>query len=88
MNIDWIKFYEVALGAIGFTAFVVTVYSLGVRTLSNAQRVAPAAAKGDAKSARSELYNRVASYAFFALAFVALAYGVFLMFEKMYSSTK
>jgi hypothetical protein len=48
--------------------------------------VAPAAAKGDAKAGRSELYNRVAAYALFALAFVALAYGVFLMFDKMYNS--
>jgi hypothetical protein len=86
MIIDWTKFYEVALGAIGFTAFIVTVFSLGVRLLTNAQHVAPAAAKGDAKAARSELYNRVAAYVFYALAFVALAYGVFLMFEKMYSS--
>ena len=86
MIIDWTKFYEVAVGAIGFTAVVVTVYSLGVRLLTNAQRVTAAAAKGDAKSARSELYNRVAAYALFAMAFVALAYGVFLMFEKMYTS--
>jgi hypothetical protein len=86
MNIDWTKFYEVAVGAIGFTAFIVTVYSLGVRLLTNAQHVATAAAKGDAKASRSELYNRVAAYALFALAFVALAYGVFLMFDKMYNS--
>ena len=86
MNIDWTKFYEVALGAIGFTALVVAVYSLGVRLLTNAQHVAPAAAKGDAQAARSELYNRVAAYACFAVAFVALAYGVFLMFDKMYNS--
>lgn len=86
MNIDWTKFYEVAVGAIGFTAFIVAVYSFGVRLLTNAQHVAPAAAKGDAKAARSELYNRVAAYALFALAFVALAYGVFLMFDKMYNS--
>ncbi len=86
MNIDWIKFYEVALGASGFTSFMVVIYSLGVRLLTNAQHAAPAAAQGEAKAARSELYNRVAAYALFALAFVVLAYGVFLMFDRMYHS--
>lgn len=86
MNIDWTKFYEVALGAIGFTAFIVTVFSLAVRLLSNAQRFAPEAAKGNASAGRSELYNRVAAYALYALAFVGLVYGVYLMFDKMYHS--
>lgn len=86
MNIDWTKFYEVALGAIGFTAFAVTVYSLGVRLLTNAQHEAPSAKRGDSKAARLELVNRVAAYALFGLSFAALAYGVFLMFDRMYNS--
>lgn len=86
MLIDWTKFAEVAIGAIGFTSVIVLVYSLGVRLLTNAQHVTAAAAKGNAKAARTELYNRIGAYVFFALAFVGLAYGVFLMFEKMYSS--
>ena len=47
MNIDWNKFEMVAIGTIGFTAFMVVVYSLGVRFLTNAQNQEAAAKKGD-----------------------------------------
>lgn len=86
MNIDWNKFELVALGTIGFTAFMVVVYSLGVRLLTNAQAQTAAAKKGDAKAARSELLNRVSAYAMFATSAVVLLYGVFLMFDSMYNS--
>ncbi len=86
MNIDWNKFELVALGTVGFTAMMVTVYSLGVRLLTNAQAQTAAAKKGDAKAARSELLNRVSAYSLFALAAVILAYGIFLMFDNMYHS--
>ena len=85
MNIDWNKFEQVALGAIGFTTFLVVVYSFGVRLLTNAQNVESAAKKGDAKAARSELANRIAAYALFALSAAVLAYAVFIMFETMYT---
>lgn len=85
MNIDWNKFEQVALGAIGFTTFLVVVYSFGVRLLTNAQNVEAAAKKGDAKAARSELANRIAAYALFALSAAVLAYAVFIMFETMYT---
>lgn len=86
MNIDWNKFELVALGTIGFTAMMVTVYSLGVRLLTNAQAQTAAAKKGDSKAARSELLNRISAYALFAGAAVILAYGIFLMFDNMYHS--
>lgn len=85
MNIDWNKFEMVAIGTIGFTAFMVVVYSLGVRFLTNAQNQEAAAKKGNAKAARSELANRIAAYALFALSAAVLAYGVFIMFETMYT---
>ncbi|MEY4491879.1 MAG: hypothetical protein RL085_290 [Actinomycetota bacterium] len=85
MNIDWNKFEMVAIGTIGFTAFMVVVYSLGVRFLTNAQHQEAAAKKGNAKAARSELANRIAAYALFALSAAILAYGVFIMFETMYT---
>ena len=85
MNIDWNKFEMVAIGTIGFTAFMVVVYSLGVRFLTNAQNQESAAKKGNAKAARSELLNRIAAYALFALSAAVLAYGVFIMFETMYT---
>jgi hypothetical protein len=85
MNIDWNKFEMVAIGTIGFTAFMVVVYSLGVRFLTNAQHQEAAAKKGNAKAARSELANRIAAYSLFALSAAILAYGVFIMFETMYT---
>ncbi|MEN9749413.1 MAG: hypothetical protein RL149_491 [Actinomycetota bacterium] len=85
MNIDWTKFEQVAIGAIGFTTFLVVAYSFGVRLLTNAQHMAPAAKKGDAKAGRLELLNRVAAYALFALSAVVLGYAVFVMFETMYT---
>lgn len=85
MNIDWNKFEQVAIGAIGFTTFLVVVYSFGVRLLTNAQNLAPAAKKGNAKSARAELLNRIGAYALFALSAAVLAYAVFVMFETMYT---
>ena len=85
MNIDWNKFEQVAIGAIGFTTFLVVVYSFGVRLLTNAQNLEPAAKKGDARAARAELANRIGSYALFALSAAVLAYAVFVMFETMYT---
>lgn len=85
MNIDWNKFEQVAIGAIGFTTFLVVVYSFGVRLLTNAQNLEPAAKKGEAKAARGELLNRIGSYALFALSAAVLAYAVFVMFETMYT---
>lgn len=85
MNIDWNKFEMVAIGTIGFTAFMVVVYSLGVRFLTNAQHFESSAKKGNAKAARNELVNRIAGYALFALSAAVLAYGVFIMFETMYT---
>lgn len=85
MNIDWNKFEQVAIGAIGFTTFLVVVYSLGVRLLTNAQNREPAAKKGDSTAARAELLNRIGAYALFALSAAVLAYAVFVMFETMYT---
>ena len=85
MNIDWNKFEMVAIGTIGFTAFMVVVYSFGVRFLTNAQHFESSAKKGNAKAARNELVNRIAAYALFALSAAILAYGVFIMFETMYT---
>lgn len=85
MNIDWNKFEQVAIGAIGFTTFLVVAYSFGVRLLTNAQNLTSAAKKGDFNAARNELLNRIGAYALFAISAVVLAYAVFVMFETMYT---
>lgn len=85
MNIDWNKFEMVAIGTIGFTSVMVVIYSFGVRFLTNAENLEASAKRGNAKDSRTELVNRVAGYALFALAAALLAYGVFVMFETMYA---
>jgi nitrate reductase NapE component len=85
MNIDWTKFEQVALGAIGFSAFVVIVYSLGVRFLTTAQHLA---GKGNKAASSRELALRVLSYALFAVAAVAVAWAVIWMFQVMYTPAK
>jgi len=85
MNIDWTKFEQVALGAIGFSAFVVIVYSLGVRFLTSAQHLA---GKGNKAASSRELALRVLSYALFAVAAVTVAWAVIWMFQVMYAPAK
>ncbi len=88
MNIDWSKFEQVAISAIGFTAFIVVLYSLGVRFLTNAQHLTAKAAKGNKQAADRELVNRIVSYALFAASFAAMAWGVIWMFQVMYTPAK
>jgi hypothetical protein len=88
MNIDWSKFETVAIGTIGFSAFVVVLYSLGVRLLTNAQHLASKAIKGNKSAADRELLNRIAAYSMFALSAVVVGWAVFMMFEIMYNPPK
>lgn len=88
MNIDWSKFETVAIGTIGFSAFVVVLYSLGVRLLTNAQHLVTKATKGDKKAADRELLNRIVAYSMFALSAVVVGWAVFMMFEIMYNPPK
>lgn len=80
--IDWNKFVQVAIAAVGFTTVIVAVFSLGLRLLTNAQLVAGAAKKGDAKAARVEFFNRIAAYSLFAVSSLALIFGLLLILEK------
>ena len=88
MNIDWTKFEQVALAAIGFSAFVVVVYSFGIRFLTTAQHLAGKSGKGNKAATGRELGFRVLSYAFFAAAAVAVAWAVIWMFQVMYTPAK
>lgn len=87
-NIDWTKFENVAVAAIGFSAFVVIVYSLGTRLLTEAQHLAAKGKKQSNSGADRELVLRVASYALYAMAAVAVAWAVIWMFQVMYTPAK
>lgn len=88
MNIDWNKFEQVAIGAIGFTALIVVVYSFGVRFLTTAQHLSAKAKKGSNSAADRELVFRVLSYALFAISFACVAWAVIWMFQVMYTPAK
>ena len=88
MKIDWTKFEQVALAAIGFSAVVVVVYSFGIRFLTNAQHLAGKSGKGKQAASGRELGFRILSYVFFAIAAVAVAWAVIWMFQVMYTPAK
>jgi cytochrome b561 len=77
--INWSSFLLVAAASIGFTLFIVAFFSLGVRLITNARHIMPAAKKGRASAARAEALNRSLAYAFFAICAAALLYGIWLI---------
>lgn len=81
-NIDWNKFFQVAVAAIGFSVVIVSIFSLGIRFITNAQIHVKKATKGKAEAVRAEVLNRVASYALFAVSGLILLYGIYLIIPK------
>lgn len=79
MNINWSNFLLVAAASIGASALIVTVFSLGMRALSNAEFVASSAKKGDLVALRRESLSRAIAYALFAISAAAVLYGIYLI---------
>ncbi len=79
MNINWSNFLLVAAASIGASALIVSVFSLGMRALSNAEFVSESAKKGDLASLRKESASRAAAYALFAISAAAVVYGIYLI---------
>ena len=79
MNIDWNKFVLVAGIAIGASALITAIFSLGIRALSNADFIKAGAKKGDISALRRESANRAVAYALFAISFGAVLYGIYLI---------
>ena len=78
-GIKWMSLFQVAATAIGFTAGVSLLFSLGIRLLTNAEFVAPKAAKGKTNAVQLEALNRVGAYVLFAICATALLYGIYLI---------
>lgn len=82
LKIDWNSFLQVAVAAIGFSLVIVTIFSLGVRFMTNAQIHVKKATKGKAEAVRAEIFNRVAAYALFAVSGLILLYGIYMIIPK------
>lgn len=79
MSIAWDAFLSVVLTSIGGAAVIVSLYSLGVRFVTNAELLAPQAAKGDGSAVRKESFFRSISYICFTLCAIAVLYEVYLI---------
>ncbi|MEY3889494.1 MAG: hypothetical protein RLZZ90_445 [Actinomycetota bacterium] len=77
--INWQSFLLVALASIGFTTLVVSLFSFGMRLLTNSKHALLSAKKGKASAIRSEALNRFGAYGLFALCAFALIYGIYLI---------
>lgn len=76
--INWSSLILVASVAIGATVGLVTVFSLGMRLLTNARNIQENTKKKQGvKSA--EVVNRVAAYLMFTICASAVVYGIYLI---------
>ncbi|MEO0061067.1 MAG: hypothetical protein RL343_685 [Actinomycetota bacterium] len=76
--INWSSLILVATVAIGSSVGLVTVFSLGMRLLTNARNIQENTKKKQGvKSA--EVVNRVAAYLMFTICASAVIYGIYLI---------
>ena len=79
IEIKWNDLILVAGTAIGVSALIVTLFSIGVRLLTNAQHSVAAKGKNKNKSVSKEIAFRLGSLVSFALASAVMAYGLYIM---------
>jgi hypothetical protein len=77
--IEWGSLLLVAAVAIGATTALVSMFSLGMRWLTNARHYVSSSKKGSAKAIRAEVLNRSGAYIMFTLCATALIYGIYLI---------
>ena len=76
--INWSSLILVASVAIGASVGLVTVFSLGVRLLTNARNIQDNTKK-KAGVKPAEVVNRVAAYLMFTICASAVLYGIYLI---------
>lgn len=79
MTIAWDAFLSVVLTSIGGAAVIVSLYSLGVRFVTDAELLAPKAAQGDSSSIRKESMFRSIAYICFTLCAITVLYEIYLI---------
>jgi hypothetical protein len=85
-NIDWNHLFQVAFAAIVGGAAVVSLFSLGVRFLVNAESAKTNATTGQLVDLRKEAAFRALAYVMFAVSFGAVIFGVLLIIPKLIPS--
>jgi hypothetical protein len=85
IEIKWNDLIMVAGAAIGVSALVVTLFSLGVRLLTNAQHAVSGKGKNKGESVSKEIAFRFTAVVAFALASSVMAYGLYILvtFSKL-----
>ena len=76
--INWSSLILVAAVAIGASVGLVTVFSLGMRLLTNARNIQEHTKKKQAAQP-GEVLNRVAAYLMFTICASAVLYGIYLI---------
>lgn len=79
MTIAWDAFLTVVIASILGTAIIVSLYSLGIRFLTDAQALMEAGAQGDRSALRRESLFRSVAYVCFTLCAIAVLYAVYLI---------
>lgn len=79
MTIAWDAFLSVVITSIGGAAVIVSLYSLGVRFVTDAELLAPLAAQGNSKAVRKESVFRSVAYICFTLCAIAVLYEIYLI---------
>jgi hypothetical protein len=76
--INWSSLILVASVAIGASVGLVTVFSLGMRLLTNARNIQENTKKKEGVKP-AEVVNRVAAYLMFTICATAVLYGIYLI---------
>lgn len=76
--INWESLILVASVAIGSTIGLVSVFSIGMRLLTNAQNIQSRTKKGVGVKP-AEVYNRIGAYLMFTICSSAVLYGIYLI---------
>lgn len=79
MSIAWDSFLTVVIASIVGTALIVSLYSLGIRFLTDAQALMAEAATGNSSAIRRESIYRSIAYVCFTLCAIAVLYAVYLI---------
>jgi len=77
--IEWNNLLLVAVVSVVASTFLVAVFSLGMRWLTNARHLVPAVKKGKTKAVRAEVLNRAGAYIMFTICATGLVYGIYLI---------
>jgi hypothetical protein len=77
--IEWGSLLLVAAVAIGATTVLVSLFSLGMRWLTDARHLVSSSKKGNSSALRNEVLFRSGAYILFTLCACAVVYGVYLI---------